>query len=72
MKDKLSLFHLLVHSTEQSTSWEANRSSAGQEIPHILWNLKFYYRIHKCPQHAPTLNHIDPVRDPHTTPEGPS
>jgi hypothetical protein len=26
---------------EQSPSWEANRSSATQEIPHILWNRMF-------------------------------
>jgi hypothetical protein len=25
---------------EQSTYWEANRFSASQEIPHILWNLR--------------------------------
>jgi hypothetical protein len=32
---------------EQSSSWEAKRSSATQEISCILWNLKVYYRIHK-------------------------
>ena len=29
---------------EQSPSWEANQLSASQEIPHILWNPKVYYR----------------------------
>ena len=24
---------------EQSPTWEANKFSASQEIPHILWNL---------------------------------
>ena len=31
---------------EQSTAWDANRFSASQEIPRILWYLKIHYRIH--------------------------
>jgi hypothetical protein len=34
---------------EQSSSWEANRFAASQEIPRILWDPKIYYRIHKSP-----------------------
>jgi hypothetical protein len=34
-----------TNSMEQSLSWEANRSSASQEIHRILWNPKFCYRI---------------------------
>ena len=30
--------NLFTYSTEQSPSWEANRFSASQEIPRILWN----------------------------------
>jgi len=32
---------------EQSPSWQANRSSASQEIPHISWNPEVPYHIYK-------------------------
>ena len=38
----------LTYYMEQGPSWEANQFSASQEIPHILWNLKVHYCIHKC------------------------
>jgi len=35
------LTHWLTYSMQQSTSWETNRFSASQEIPHILWKPNF-------------------------------
>ena len=52
------LLSYLLHAAE--SSWEANRSSASQEIPRILWTSKVHYRTHKCPPPVPLLSQLDP------------
>ena len=56
--------YLLNYTMQRSSSWVANRFSANQEIPRILWKPKVHYRHHKCPPPFPTLSQIDPVNTP--------
>jgi len=57
--------HLIIYSMKHSPAWEANRFSASQEIPGILYNPKLQYCIHKCPSSVPLPSHLDPVHPQH-------
>jgi hypothetical protein len=46
---------------EQNPSWEADWSSASQEI---LWDLNAGYSSHKSPPPVPILSQIDPFHAP--------
>ena len=49
---------------EHRSSWEANRFSATQEIPRILWKPKAHYPIHNSPITVPILSHVNSVNTP--------
>ena len=53
--------YLLTYFIEQPPSWEADRFSADQGIPRILWNPKVHYHLYKFPSPVPVLSQIDPV-----------
>jgi hypothetical protein len=63
-RNAIILLTILTYSTQQSPSWEANRSSPSQEISSILWNPRVHYRIYKSPPPVPILSQLIPVHSP--------
>jgi hypothetical protein len=51
----------ITNSMEQSSSSEVNGLSAGQDIHHLLQNLKVYYHVHNSPSPAPILSKMNPI-----------
>ena len=49
---------------QQRPALEIGNSSGTHEIPRILWNPKFQYRVHKSPPLVPTQNHIHSIHAP--------
>jgi len=54
-------FVCIVLFMQENPSWKANRFSASQETPRILWNPKTHYCIYNSPLPIPTLSQINLV-----------
>ena len=63
-KHQVSIVKVLTYSIQHSPCSQANRFSASQEIPRILWNPKFHHRIYNCPPPVPILSQINLAHAP--------
>jgi hypothetical protein len=46
---------------EQSPSWEADSSTASQEIPCLVWKSYAHYHVQKCLPLDPIQSNMNPV-----------
>jgi len=51
----------LTNSMEQSSSREASSHLTRQEIPHLFWNPKVHYSVHKSPLLVLIQSQINPI-----------
>ena len=53
--------YLTYNSTEHGRSWEANNSSASEEILYILWHPTLHYYVPNSPPFVPVPSQINPI-----------
>jgi hypothetical protein len=60
---RICIYQRTTHTSNstQNPSWEVDSRSAGKEILHLLWNLKFQYRLHNILPPKPIISQMNPA-----------